>query len=260
MNVGSTSTGTDALAVLTRVSAGYGRNVPVVSGVDWALRRGEAWGVIGANGSGKTTLIRTLMGLLKPSEGECRVHRNIRFGYVKQRDGLHDLFPFTVREMVDMGRMRGRRLPSDRDDRMGQALETTGLVGIADMPVRELSGGQKQRVLIARALVSRPDVLVLDEPTNDMDVAGEQAILGLITRIRAETGCAVLMVSHLLHAVLQISEQLLIVHEGTVHTHARDEAVHKDLLSSRYGIPVTIRPGSGGGLSVEAIPGGGGGV
>jgi len=242
------------------LAIGFGRKL-VASGIDLTFRSGERWGVIGPNGAGKTTLIRTLMGVLDPLAGTVMRRPGLRFGYVKQRHALHDLYPFTVFETVMMGRF-GRIAPLRRpraSDRAAveQALERTGTLPLRNTPVSELSGGQKQRVLIARALCSEPDVIVLDEPTNDMDIAGEESVLGLILDVHAHTGAAVIMISHLLHAVLKVADNLIFIDGRTVGIFSREEFVRGNHLERFYGIPIHVIPLPGGGYTVTAAGGGG---
>jgi ABC-type cobalamin/Fe3+-siderophores transport system ATPase subunit len=161
-----------------------------------------------------------------------------------QRQFLDTLFPFTVTDVVHMGRFGWKRAWSrlDQGDRqaVGEALEITGLAGIRDRLYRELSGGQKQRTLIARALASQPDILLLDEPTNDMDVKGENQIMGLVQEIQQEKGLTIVLVSHLLHVVLNYAERLMFLADGKAHLYSIDELVSQDLLSKIYGFPIRV--------------------
>ena len=116
----------------------------------------------------------------------------------------------------------------------------TGLADLKDRLYRELSGGQKQRTLIARALASRPEVLVLDEPTNDMDVKGENRIMGLVQEIQQKTGVTIVLVSHLLHVVLNYAERLMFLSDGKAQVYSIDELVSGDLLSRIYGFPIFV--------------------
>ena len=225
------------------VSLGYGRRL-VLEGLTLEIRRGEFLGIIGPNGAGKTTLLRGILGLIGPRAGCISAPRTLHYGYVMQRQFLDTQFPFTVGDVVRQGRFGRKRAWSrlDRRDRkvVGDALEITGLEGIKDRLYRELSGGQKQRTLIARALASEPDVLLLDEPTNDMDVKGENQIMGLVRNIQRETGVTIVLVSHLLHVVLNYAERLIFLADGKAHLYSIDDLVSEDLLTKIYGFPIRV--------------------
>jgi len=225
------------------VTLGYGRRA-VLEGLSFEIRRGEFLGIIGPNGAGKTTVLRAILGLLRPLAGEVRRTQGQRYGYVMQRQFLDTLFPFRAAEIVRMGRF-GRRRPWQRmspEDRraVADALRITDLSDISDHLYRELSGGQRQRVLIARALASEPEVLILDEPTNDMDIRGESRIMGLLREIQTNLGVTVILVSHLLHVLLNVAERFVFLAEGRAHVHALAELLEGDLLSGIYGVPVTV--------------------
>lgn len=231
------------LIVAKNLSIGYGKKI-VSTHIQFDLLPGSLWGLIGPNGSGKTTFIRTLMNILKPLKGTLLHKNGIRFGYVKQRESLNVTYPVTVYESVLMGRYQHislfRRPSSSDQAKVEKALSQTGIDEFRNIPIRELSGGQKQRVLIARALASEPDLLVLDEPTNDMDIAGEESILALILQIHRETEMAVLLISHLLPVVFRVAEHLLFFKEQQVFTYSKKEFVEKNLLEYFYHLPLEI--------------------
>lgn len=233
---------------LEGVALGYGRK-RVLDGLNFGVRPGESLGVIGPNGAGKTTLLRGLLGLIRPMAGEIRRREGLRFGYVIQRQFLDTSFPFTVLDIVRMGTLgcrgattRGRRAAGQA---LRQAMEICGMWEIREALYREISGGQRQRALIARALVARPDVLLLDEPTNDMDMSGEERIMGLVEDVRQETGATVLLVSHLLHVVLNHVERLLFLTEREACIHPVEDLLSGDLLSGIYGCPVRVGTANG---------------
>ena len=166
-----------------------------------------------------------------------------------QRHALDTLFPFTTEEIVYMGRF-GRRRPWKRmeaQDRriVDEALEITGTLAHRTRLYRELSGGQRQRVLMARALAFQPDVMLLDEPTNDMDVRGETRIMELVRRIKENLGVSIVLVSHHLHVVLSYSERIIFLAEGKALIHTPEELMHNDLLAKIYGLPLEICPCAG---------------
>jgi ABC-type Mn2+/Zn2+ transport system ATPase subunit len=225
------------------VTLGYGSKV-VLDSLSFEICRGDFLGIIGPNGAGKTTLLRAILGLIRPLAGRISKAENLRYGYVMQRQNLDTLFPFTVGEIVRMGRLGHRRAwqRTNPEDTVlvEEALAVAGIVDLRDHLYRELSGGQRQRTLIARALAAQPDVLLLDEPTNDMDAKGENQIMGLIQRIQRDMEVTVVLVSHLLHVVLNYVERLMLLADGRVHLHAIEEFLTTDLLSAIYGFPIRI--------------------
>src|SRR3954464_8827232 len=152
---------------------GYGRRA-VLTNISFDIPEGDFLGLVGPNGAGKTTILRALLGSLTPLSGTVSRATTLRFGYVPQRDQVDYNFPLKVLDVVMMGRYDriglGRRPTQDDRDRACAAPEHVGIINLAENPLGALSGGQKQRALIARALVGEPNVLVLDEPTNGMDL------------------------------------------------------------------------------------------
>ena len=202
------------------MSVGYPSRT-VLRDVNLDFARGTVTGVLGANGSGKSTLLRTLLGILPPSAGEfCwgTSHRQRGvIGYVPQQEGLDPIFPLTSLEVAlqgTCGRVRpGHRVP---ETERVWAVECLGQVGAGDLLSRsfaELSGGQQQRVLIARALVTRPDLLVLDEPANGLDGGAARALTDLLVRLRAE-GSTIVMVTHDFAAVQHHADSVVWLHDG----------------------------------------------
>ncbi|MDH7568996.1 MAG: ATP-binding cassette domain-containing protein, partial [Armatimonadota bacterium] len=173
---------TAPLIVFEDVVLGYGRE-PVLSDLSFAIRRGDYLGIVGPNGSGKTTLLKGVLGVLPPLSGRIVRGRDggreVRFGYVPQINTVDELYPLGVLDVVLMGRYRRiglvRRPGKEDRERAMAALEEVGIAHLAPRLYRDLSGGQRQRVLMARALAIEPDILVLDEPTNDMDIAAESS-------------------------------------------------------------------------------------
>ena len=202
------------LVSLNNVGVGY-HSTSVLKKIDFDIHSGDYLGIIGPNGSGKTTLLRTILGLISPQVGERKVSANVRFGYVKQRQYLDPLFPFTVNEVVLMGRLPlqgllGRVSVLDTD-KVEEILNLMGLASLAGQAYRNLSEGQKQRVLIARALVSQPQILLLDEPTNDLDLEGETQIMRLLDNINQQLGIAIVLVTHYLPLVLNHARKIALL-------------------------------------------------
>ncbi|MBI5202097.1 MAG: metal ABC transporter ATP-binding protein [Elusimicrobia bacterium] len=201
---------------------GYGRKV-VLSGVDLAVERDAFVGVLGPNGSGKTTLMRTLLGLIPCLKGQLVLSgaggRPPRLGYVPQKERLDPIFPLSAYDVASMGAYRRfdlmRRLRRE-DDRplVERALAACGASALAARAYGDLSGGQKQRVLIARALASEPQLLVLDEPLAGIDVSTQKALIELLRKLKVERGLTVLMVSHRIHVERGLFTHVLLCDEG----------------------------------------------
>ena len=208
----------EALLELQGAAFGYGRS-PVVRDVDLVVRRGEILGIVGPNGAGKTTLFRGLLGLLRPLAGRV-VRRATSIGYVPQREVLDALYPISARDLVRMGaygRLRGLRRLSREDRRLAQeCLARVGLEQRAGEAFADLSGGQRQRALLARALMARPDLLVLDEPTSGIDALAADRILDLLEDLAHREGLAVLLVSHQVELLRARVDRALLVSGGRV--------------------------------------------
>ncbi len=167
----------------------------LVRGVDLTLRAGEIVTLIGPNGSGKSTTAKMVTGVLGADAGKVVRRPALTVGYVPQKLAIDWTLPLTVARLM---RLTGRAPQADVD----AALAETGIPHLAAAPVQGLSGGEFQRALLARAILRRPDLLVLDEPVQGVDFSGEVAMYDLIRRVRDRTGCAVLLISHDLHIVM----------------------------------------------------------
>jgi len=218
--------------------------VPVLGHLSFHICAGEFLGIVGPNGSGKTTILRAILGLIRPLSGRvARLGRPV-IGYVPQRENIDTIMPVTAREVALMGRAP-RLGPVDRlrpEDRRAAdaALERVGVGALAPVLFRDLSGGQQQRVLIARALASDPDLLVLDEPTNGMDLASEHAIVGLLRGLNRDRGLTVLLVTHLLPIVLNAATTILLIEEGRILYGDADDVLEEEKLTRLYRLPVRV--------------------
>jgi zinc transport system ATP-binding protein len=174
----------------------------VVDGVDLSVGQGEIVVLIGPNGSGKTTLVRAILDLLEPDAGTVERRIGLVVGYVPQHLQIDPTLPMTVRRFLSL---RTRATAKD----LAAALAEVGVAQVLDQPVQSLSGGQTRRMLLARALLRDPDLLVLDEPTAGVDVAGQAALYDLVRQIRDRRGCGVLLVSHHLHLVMAAADRVI---------------------------------------------------
>jgi zinc transport system ATP-binding protein len=185
-----------AETLVSLANAGIRRdNRWLVRGVDLTISRGEVVTLIGPNGAGKSTTAKMAIGVLRADEGVVTRKRDLRIGYVPQKLAIDWTMPLSVRRLM--------RLTSPlKDNEIIAALEATGIPHLVDSEVRHLSGGEFQRALLARAIARKPDLMVLDEPVQGVDFAGEAALYELIRTIRNATGCGILMISHDLHMVM----------------------------------------------------------
>ncbi|TVP55714.1 MAG: zinc ABC transporter ATP-binding protein ZnuC [Halomonadaceae bacterium] len=174
---------------------------PVLQNVSLALHPNDIVTIIGPNGAGKTTLVKVLLGITKADAGRVRRKRGLRIGYVPQQLNLQPTLPLTVERFL--------RLAGAEPQSIAHTLERTGVAHLQQNSIHHLSGGEMQRVLLARALLRRPHLLVLDEPAQGVDINGQAALYELIRDLRQELGCAVLMVSHDLHLVMASTDQVI---------------------------------------------------
>jgi zinc transport system ATP-binding protein len=175
---------------------------PILTGVDVAVKQRQIVTLIGPNGAGKTTLIRALLGLITIDAGAVGRRTELRLGYLPQRFAIDPVLPLSVARLMTLTRRSPRQA-------VAGALAETGVAHLIDAPVQTLSGGELQRVLLARALSVDPDLLVLDEPVQGVDYAGEAALYTLISHIRDRRGCGILMVSHDLHVVMAATDTVV---------------------------------------------------
>ena len=233
--------GPDVLLALDSVTCAYGAH-PVLVDASLAIRAGEFSGIVGPSGSGKTTLLRALLGSVTPTSGSVTRRRGVSLGYVPQVGTVNWDFPVTVAQVVLMARTRGRVLPwASRDERqeVDAVLEQLRISGLGDRHIRELSGGQQQRVFIARALLGRPQVLLLDEPTSGVDVRTRHEVLHLLADINAD-GLAVVLTTHDLNGIASHLPHLVCLNTEIIAEGPPRLVMTSEILERTYGAPMDV--------------------
>jgi zinc/manganese transport system ATP-binding protein len=222
----------------------------VLRDVRFTIRRGQFVGLIGSNGAGKTTLLRVILGLQAPSAGTVRIDGSPRsrggalVGYVPQKILLDPDMPVRARDLVGLG-LDGHRLgiglPSrHRRQLVEEMLRAVGAERFAGERVGSLSGGEQQRVLIAHALISRPALLLLDEPLANLDIRSEQEIVTLLSAISRQQQIAVLISAHEMNPLLPVMDRVVYMAAGRAASGTTAEVVRPDVLSRLYGQHVDV--------------------
>jgi len=229
-----------SLAILraTALSLGYG-SVTVLHDINWEVRPGQFWVFLGQNGGGKTTFLKAVLGLLTPQAGSLWLHPDLasreRIGFVPQRCDLNQTLPTTVREFVLLGLVGIQASHMEQKERLAWALAKMNLSGLAEQSYWALSGGQRQRALVARALVRRPTLLVLDEPTNNLDPPMEDALLQLLHMLNREESLTILFVTHNVGIAAHYATHVGLLHAGTLSAGPRQHTLTVENLSLVYG-------------------------
>jgi len=222
----------------------------VLRDVSFGIRAGEFTGLIGSNGAGKTTLFRVILGLQASTAGKVlvdgrpRSRRNPLIGYVPQKFLLDPDMPLRARDLVGLG-LDGHRFGISRPSRARRELIDEMLAAVdaqefADARVGNLSGGEQQRVLIAHALISRPKLLLLDEPLANLDLPSGQEVVALLARIASEQGIAVLISAHEMNPLLPVMERIVYLVGGRAASGTTEEVVRTEVLSELYGRQVEV--------------------
>jgi len=218
---------------------------------------GSCVGVIGANGSGKTTFVKTILGLIAPLKGSYTWPTNPSFGYVPQENRLNPLFPLTVTDLLKMGYFpelpRFRSTGAQFNSAAEHIMDILEITPLKNSLVRELSGGQRQRALIARALITKPRVLILDEPLNSLDYAFKQKLWGLLTELRKKENMSIVLIEHDLNRVINhVDWMMLLGQNGTLYGSTAD-VMDASNLSDVFQTPVKILRGSHDQIQVQFL-------
>ncbi len=222
----------------------------VLRDVSFTIGPGEFTGLIGPNGAGKTTLLRVILGLQPVTggsvllDGAPRPARDSSIGYVPQKLAIEPDMPLRVRDVVSLGldgNKFGIRLPSRaRRERVSDMLTAVGAQRYANARVGELSGGEQQRVMIAHALISKPRLLLLDEPLANLDISSEQGIVSVLARLARAEQVAVLLSAHDMNPLMPVMDRIIYVAAGRVAVGRTDEVVQPEVLSRLYGQHVDV--------------------
>ena len=222
----------------------------ILNDVSLSIAPGEFTGLIGPNGAGKTTLLKVVLGLQPVTSGQVlldgvpRSHGDTSIGYVPQKLSIEPDMPLRVRDVVSLGidgNKFGIRLPSRaRRELVDEMLTAVGAQRYANARVGELSGGEQQRVMIAHALISRPRLLLLDEPLANLDISSEQGIVSVLARLARAERIAVLLSAHDMNPLMPVMDRIIYVAAGRVAVGRTDEVVQPEVLSRLYGQHVDV--------------------
>ncbi len=223
-----------------KLSYSYDGLDPILKDISFSLRRGESLGVLGPNGGGKSTLMKIIAGLIKPSSGEIYFndkavsaydgHPFHLFSYVPQASELNPTMPVKVSEFLDFSlslfKIKNPKL-------IDELLELVGILHKKNSLLSKLSGGEKQRVLIARAMIQKPQILLLDEPTKGLDSNGQDQLLSLIETIKKRDGTAVMIVDHNINQIIKSCQNILCLNRN-YHWHDHKDFLTKNILEDVY--------------------------
>jgi len=208
----------EQLLSLSNICKHYGHK-QVLDDISLSLIRGKITTLIGPNGAGKSTLAKIVLGLVSPDSGSRRCMKNLKIGYMPQKIKIDETLPLSTLRFVEL---------TDRSSKKClQALQTVGIASSAATPIRGLSGGELQRALLARAILQDPDLLVLDEPVQGVDINGQNQLYTMINDLAGQLNCAVLMISHDLHLVMSTTDHVICLNKH-ICCHGAPEQVTQD--------------------------------
>ncbi len=241
-----------SLVEMQNVGFGYDRK-PVLDGVTLSVTAGTFAGVVGPSGSGKTSLLRLLLGKAQPQRGHVNIKRGLTMAYVPQLETVNWNFPVTVAECVLMSRPQGMRWPwaSKTERREVQAtLDRLGIADLAGRHIRELSGGQQQRMFLARALLRRPELILLDEPTSGVDVKTRHEVLHLLGELNDE-GLTIVMTTHDLNGIAAHLPHLIALRTRVIAQGTPAHVIQPDVLEATFGADMEVLSHAGMPIVIE---------
>ena len=204
----------------------------VLDNIDLHVQAGQIVSLIGPNGAGKTTLVRILLGLLTNHGGTVQKAPGLRIGYMPQRLSPSLLLPLTVQRFLQLARFADHAA-------IDRLLDLLGIGHLAGQQVSSVSGGELQRVLLARALLGEPRLLILDEPAQGVDMAGQTELYRFIGEHRASTGCGVLMISHDLHLVMSATDEVICLNHHVCCRGKPEKVSHDPAFRALFGTTAT---------------------
>lgn len=238
----------NSLITMQHITVRYGEKT-VLQDMSLSVAAGEFLGIIGPNGAGKSTLFRVLLGMRQPDRGHVSFHTAdgaklplSAIGYVPQSRMIDPEMPIRVRDFVSLGLPHRFRpwLTSEDRKRVDQALELTGASHMALQSIGKLSGGEKQRVYLAQALVRSPRILLLDEPTSNLDPGAQEMMASIVHSVCREQGISVLFISHDVNLIAKVADRVLYLTQGHYAIGTIDEVIRPDVLAALYGTPVRV--------------------
>jgi ABC-type Mn2+/Zn2+ transport system ATPase subunit len=236
------------------LSMAYGDRT-ILSNIKLVVRPGEFWFLLGPNGVGKTTLLKALLGMHQPQQGHLQLHPEFAqgnfVGFVPQRCDLNPTLPTTVKEFVLLGLAGIRTSKGAELERLRWALEKMKLEEMIDKNYWSLSGGQRQRALVARALIRRPKLLIVDEPTKDLDLTAANALMESLTDLNRKENLTILFVTHDLTLAAHYATHIALFLDGHVEAGLCHTILNQENLERAYGVPISIWQEPSGALNVR---------
>jgi ABC-type Mn2+/Zn2+ transport system ATPase subunit len=246
----------EVLVKTTGLSLGYAQRT-VLHDINLEVRAGEFWCCLGLNGAGKTTLLQALLGAHRPQQGALWLHPHVagreRVGFVPQQCVLNPTLATTVREFVLLGTVGTPQRRQERHTHLHWALTRVGLEGMAHHDYWSLSGGQQQRALVARALIRRPRLLLLDEPTSGFDPPTTEAFLHCLATLNRGEGVTLFCVTHDLTLVVRYATHLVLLASGMAMAGPIQKVLTRHTLATVYGTTIEVTHHAGGVVTVRVV-------